>query len=169
LVRENQPLQVPDLVPDNPSQHLDEDGFEFELVAEDVDPASAARAVSRPYLVSHHIVYSATYSLPVLYFNVRTAEGVLVALEHYLLLLPAISRGAFATPIDHSFISQDEHPILGVPFLHVHPCQVASLMANFDLSRPGEGYIKSWLSVVGSPAGLSMKPEWFLPARPTNS
>jgi len=56
-----------------------------------------------------------------------------------------------------SCISQGEHPVLGVPYYFVHPCNTAALMALLCVPRPDEdsaaadtrrNFVLNWLSWV---------------------
>lgn len=81
---------------------------------------------------------------------------------------------------ERTFVTQAEHPILGVPFFTIHPCQTANIMALF---RPGTiffylsvtsyivedpavsstaNYLLSWLSVVGPVIGLELPLRYFV-------
>lgn len=58
-----------------------------------------------------------------------------------------------STLMQQGSISQQEHPILGLPFYYIHPCDTASLMSQVDLSNINY-YIMSWLSFFGPLIGL---------------
>ncbi|CAG8712857.1 7235_t:CDS:1, partial [Scutellospora calospora] len=57
-----------------------------------------------------------------------------------------------------------DHPTLLLPFYYLHPCETATLMTSIvsdskiDNDKlqviPLEGYIRSWLSLVGSVVGV---------------
>ena len=52
-------------------------------------------------------------------------------------------------------VTQADHPVLGIPFFQVHPCETKTLMKElFDTSReevqdPAK-YLLSWMSVMGN-------------------
>lgn len=73
-------------------------------------------------------------------------------------------------------VTEVEHPVLGVPFYQMHPCNTAALMAAVvESSRrttattapaapaavgphgiDGGDYVKSWISLTGHAVGLSL-------------
>jgi len=77
------------------------------------------------------ILYSATYQTPVLYFYVQEMNGDPVGRQRLLKILrQEHQRSAFEFsndfPADISeFLSQEEHPITGLPSFFLHPCQSA--------------------------------------------
>nr|CAD2175646.1 unnamed protein product [Meloidogyne enterolobii] len=44
------------------------------------------------------------------------------------------------------FISQGEHPFLGIAFYNIHPCKTAELMQNFK----GNNYVLCFLSLLNA-------------------
>lgn len=125
-----------------------------------------------------HITYSATYRVPVLYFNGRStgtsltmsifsitldtvlntdflvgtpfADGQLLQIDDIYADIPSEVKKSFSD----SHISQGEHPVLGIPFYFVHPCNTAALMALLRVppdSGPEtdrRGFVVDWLSWV---------------------
>jgi len=65
-------------------------------------------------------------------------------------------------------ISQTDHPVLGVPYYFVHPCNTAAAMGEWQQRRrDGEGmedftaekYLAVWIGVVGGVVGLFLPSE----------
>lgn len=54
-----------------------------------------------------------------------------------------------------TFLTQSEHPVLGLPCYHLHPCHTATMMAPI-MSAGACNYVLSWLSLVGPAVGLKM-------------
>lgn len=87
----------------------------------------------------------------------------------YTCLVPPthLSSLSSATAASHQgSISQQDHPVLGVPYFYVHPCETAVLM---NAVRPGEGgnvgeegYLRAWLSLVGGAVGVRVKLGYFV-------
>ncbi|XP_033738587.1 ubiquitin-like-conjugating enzyme ATG10 [Pecten maximus] len=106
----------------------------------------------------YHVVYSQSYNVPVLYFNVYKADGSLLSLEEVWDRVPDVYRDR----LQHdrwTFLTQQEHPILGRPYFQLHPCHTADLMEQVTgLSSPGQNsnYIVAWLSAVGPVVGLDL-------------
>ncbi|KAG6628818.1 hypothetical protein I3843_14G039600 [Carya illinoinensis] len=108
-----------------------------------------------------HIVYSAPYRVPVLYFRVYYSDGEPLQFEDIKKHLPAHSA---KTLLDSkwTFITQEEHPYLNRPWYKLHPCGTGEWMkllfqGDVSLARNGaaiEVYLISWLSFVGQVVGL---------------
>ncbi|XP_060077455.1 ubiquitin-like-conjugating enzyme ATG10 [Ylistrum balloti] len=117
---------------------------------------TTASLVSLVY--EYNIVYSRSYNVPVLYFNVYKADGSLLSLAEVWDRVPDVYRDR----LEHdrwTFLSQQEHPILGRPYFHLHPCHTADLMEQVTSLSPPEkisNYIVAWLSAVGPVVGLEL-------------
>jgi ubiquitin-like-conjugating enzyme ATG10 len=72
----------------------------------------------------YHIVYSSSYRVPVFYFTAYDATGMLLSLTEVLADLQAVATSEWPK------ISQEEHPVLGVPYFFYHPCRTAQLLAE---------------------------------------
>ncbi|XP_033214588.1 ubiquitin-like-conjugating enzyme ATG10 isoform X2 [Belonocnema kinseyi] len=119
------------------------------------DPFEAPSASERPLVKEHHILWSVSFSVPLLYFNGWKSDfpgtnpvSVEVAqrfMEHETLA--------------YTELSQAIHPILGTPFLHLHPCMSQNILRNLSKSN---NKLVSWLSIM-APAGLNLKirPEYY--------
>ena len=105
-----------------------------------------------------HVVYSETYNVPVMYFNVRRkGTSRCLTLRQIQRLLPK----AFEHDNHHrSFVTQEHHPILGVPFFCLHPCQTRECLEIMlreyeDKDTKHALCLLSWYSaVVSSPLCL---------------
>ncbi|XP_013400486.1 ubiquitin-like-conjugating enzyme ATG10 isoform X2 [Lingula anatina] len=82
----------------------------------------------------YHVVYSDSYSVPVLYFNMYHDSGKLLTLDEIWSLVPQIYQSRLSQE-RWTFLTQQEHPILGRPYFQLHPCHTASLMKHSVLSR----------------------------------
>ncbi|KAK2844040.1 hypothetical protein Q5P01_010699 [Channa striata] len=107
----------------------------------------------------YHILYSSSYSTPVLYFRAFTLEGRSLSLEEmWSSIHPNFKTQLLNNPL--STITQQEHPLLGQPFLMLHPCRTHEFMRPVlqsaqDQCRP-MNYMLTWLSVVGPLVGLEV-------------
>lgn len=104
--------------------------------------------------LEHHIVYSTSYQVPVIYFKAFYSDGTpLSHKEIFQYIIPDSYQDAI--------ISQNDHPILSIPCWYVHPCDTRSLMKTmtFDSSD----YIKVWLSVYGPIVKCNISASMFLP------
>ncbi|XP_072025034.1 ubiquitin-like-conjugating enzyme ATG10 isoform X3 [Amphiura filiformis] len=107
----------------------------------------------------YHIVYSSSYSVPVLYFTACKSDGKLLSLDEVWQAIPEY----YQTRLQHqrwTFITQQEHPYLGRPFFQLHPCHTADLMhavlPQGTDSTKRSNYLVTWLSSVGPVVGLSL-------------
>ncbi|KAJ3374373.1 E2-like conjugating enzyme atg10 [Allomyces arbusculus] len=121
-----------------------------------------------------HVVYHATYACPALYFRGSALDGRVLdetaavqALEHmratsHMAAPVSTAMGPFA-----SAVAAGLHPVLGTPFLYLHPCQTHALLASIAASAPGTPSrftaraLLAWLSAVGSVfGGLVSTAQW---------
>ncbi|KAK2569689.1 Ubiquitin-like-conjugating enzyme ATG10 [Acropora cervicornis] len=105
----------------------------------------------------YHIVYSHSYGVPVLYFTASQQDGKLVNLEEIWKSVPEVYRKRLEYE-KWTFLTQQEHPYLCVPFYQLHPCHTADMMkAAFTATadRP-VNYLVTWLSSVGPVIGLNL-------------
>ncbi|KAF9579199.1 hypothetical protein BGW38_004634, partial [Lunasporangiospora selenospora] len=114
--------------------------------------------------VTYHIVYSPSFQVPVLYFNACRSNGLILPLEQiYESLVPNDWRTGVRNAGLSGGISQQDHPVLNVPFFYLHPCETVPLMEtvqsgqNFDESGSFlESYIMTWISLTGQAVGLAV-------------
>ncbi|CAO3564700.1 unnamed protein product [Mortierella alpina] len=115
--------------------------------------------------VSYHIIFSPSYQVPVLYFNAYRRDGTAISLEEiYGSLVPEEWRSSIRDAGLNGGISQQDHPILNVPYFYMHPCETVPLMETIALSQAEESnsrsfienYIMTWLSFTGQAIGISI-------------
>ncbi|GAN05652.1 ubiquitin-like-conjugating enzyme ATG10 [Mucor ambiguus] len=102
--------------------------------------------------LEHHIVYSVSYQVPVIYFKAAFSSGTpLSHNEIFQYIIPEAYQDAI--------VSQNDHPLLCTPYWYIHPCDTRSLMntMTFDLLD----YIKVWLSVYGPIVKCSIPTSMF--------
>ncbi|KAK2583811.1 hypothetical protein KPH14_009709 [Odynerus spinipes] len=112
------------------------------------DPYEAPTPNERPLVVEHHILWSMSYSVPVLYFNGWKSD------------FPGINRISVeeaqglvnGSTLNYSELSQSIHPILGTPYLQLHPCMSHELL---QYAHKSKNKLISWLSFV-APAALRL-------------
>ncbi|VVA96824.1 unnamed protein product [Arabis nemorensis] len=107
-----------------------------------------------------HIVYSASYGVPVLYFRGYCSSGEPLSLDVVIKDLPSCSVSLLVES-KWTFITQEEHPYLNRPWFKLHPCETEEwirLLSQSSTSAgckmPVELYLVSWFSVVGQVVGL---------------
>ncbi|CAB5107439.1 hypothetical protein RhiirA5_500671 [Rhizophagus irregularis] len=159
------------------------DDEQFEQVEEEIEDPSTLNTTDTAaeyFTVDYHIIYSASYKVPVLYFNAYHKDGTPLTNDGIYSCLVEPSRlEDIKTAGFHGGISQQDHPTLLIPFYYLHPCETATLMKSIvDTSQPAtlnnhnnnnllreisiEGYIRSWLSLVGNVVGLKIGISYFL-------
>ncbi|XP_022848936.1 ubiquitin-like-conjugating enzyme ATG10 isoform X3 [Olea europaea var. sylvestris] len=110
-----------------------------------------------------HIVYSASYRVPVLYFRAYQSDGQTLVLDEIEKDIPPNS-GKLLRESKWTFITQEEHPQLNRPWYTLHPCGTSDwmklLLTNEASVVQGgvttEKYLVSWFSVVGQVFGLKI-------------
>lgn len=137
------------------------------------DTLNKAEKKESIYVFEFNIVYSTSYGVPVLYFNVYSPEGSLLLLHQVIELLSNTNANFNCSQIDKwTFITQGEHPFLGIPFFYLHPCKTGEFMAQVFESTQGKGktseeslhdkYLVSWLSFFGPLVGLFVSTQNFV-------
>ncbi|XP_076600548.1 ubiquitin-like-conjugating enzyme ATG10 [Chaetodon auriga] len=120
----------------------------------------------------YHILYSCSYSTPVLYFRVFTLEGRSLSLEEvWSSVHPNFRLRLQKNPLNT--ITMQEHPLLGQPFFMLHPCRTEEFMKPVlqmaqNQHRP-VNYVLSWLSVVGPLVGLEVPLKYSTQLHPAAS
>uniref|UniRef100_A0A914WND5 Ubiquitin-like-conjugating enzyme ATG10 n=1 Tax=Plectus sambesii TaxID=2011161 RepID=A0A914WND5_9BILA len=103
----------------------------------------------------YHICFNPSYGVPVLYFNIWTQDGKLLPIEQVWQLVCSSHKEAVLLD-PWTAISQQEHPHLGAPWFHIHPCHTAKAMSKLSQSTTQFNYVLSWLSMFGPVVGLSI-------------
>ncbi|XP_054792701.1 ubiquitin-like-conjugating enzyme ATG10 isoform X1 [Prosopis cineraria] len=128
---------------------------------------SATLGAESDYLeINHydfHIVYSASYRVPVLYFRAYHSDGQPLLLSEIEKGLPGHSVKLLSES-KWTFITQEEHPYLNRPWCKLHPCGTSEWMkllfsSDKSLTTNGlkiEHYLVSWFSVIGQVVGLKI-------------
>ncbi|CAL7940037.1 unnamed protein product [Xylocopa violacea] len=128
-----------------------DDDFNFELK---LDPFEATCPNEKPLVTEHHVLWSMSYSVPVLYFNGWKSDfsGINpISVEE---------AQSFVCNVELRYreLSQAMHPILGTPFLYLHPCMSHELL---QITSSSKNKLVSWLSTVGTAAlNLKLQPEY---------
>ncbi len=93
----------------------------------------------------YHVVFSPSYQVPVLYFNVYKPCGSLLGLDELWSAIPKHYQERLQQE-RWSFCTQQEHPLLGRPFFQLHPCHTAALLGQ--VNPPADRYLLTWLTSV---------------------
>merc|ERR1712086_207248 len=119
-------------------------------------------------------MWSIVFLVPVMFFNIYTSGGKLVSVDQLLDVLPQL-RGN-NTDTGWCYLTQAEHPVLGIPFYQLHPCNTATFMSNLWAKDEctAQQWVSCWISLVESTLRLSHQPRLALDtakadATPSNS
>lgn len=123
-------------------------------VTEDHDSASMQAGHVEMVDIEHHIAYSTSYQVPVLYFRACFQDGAPLSLDEiYQQIVPDMYR-------DQVIITQTDHPVLGTPFWHIHPCDTRKLMNEIPFEALD--YVKTWLSFNGPVVQCQISKDMFM-------
>ncbi|KAJ2850598.1 E2-like conjugating enzyme atg10 [Coemansia brasiliensis] len=159
FVRIYQPLFSPDT--SNSDVQIDEienveDFDPVEALADDV-PAATRTVCGQ---VEYHVVYSASWRVPVLYMRVVLSEPSRVVLDAEqvtnLLVADQQVRGAIKAVEFGGALGIQDHPVLNEPFVYLHPCHTATLLRAVGVTIDAKNYMSAWLSLTGSAVGLTL-------------
>uniref|UniRef100_A0A3Q3XRM7 Ubiquitin-like-conjugating enzyme ATG10 n=1 Tax=Mola mola TaxID=94237 RepID=A0A3Q3XRM7_MOLML len=145
---------------------------EIDIDDEDDGVWTISEGSSQVLQYEYHILYSCSYSTPVLYFRAFTLEGRSLSLEEvWSCVHPSFRLRLQKSPL--STITLQEHPLLGQPFFMLHPCRTEEFMkpvlqAAQHKHRP-VNYVLSWLSIVGPLVGLDVPLKYSIQLRPAAS
>jgi ubiquitin-like-conjugating enzyme ATG10 len=103
----------------------------------------------------YHILYSPSYGVPVLYFNVKTTAGKVLSLDEIWATLNVPKE---VLTQKWSFVTQQEHPILLRPFFLLHPCKSFEIVKVSENSRVNP--LVTWLSSIAHIVHLSVPHEY---------
>ncbi|XP_052069815.1 ubiquitin-like-conjugating enzyme ATG10 [Mytilus californianus] len=140
-------------------QHIEQKQYEELTCIDKEDDCQLELSSTECVTYEYHVVYSHSYNVPVLYFNVYHQNGKLLSLDEVWSDIPECYRDRLLEE-RWSFITQQEHPLLGRPFFMLHPCHTKDLMAQVtSIQDDGQrNYLLSWLCAVGPVVGLKMSP-----------
>ncbi|KAJ2630117.1 hypothetical protein H4R22_002892 [Coemansia sp. RSA 1290] len=134
-----------------------EDPDPIEALAADV-PGDTRTACGQ---VEYHVVYSASWRVPVLYMRVLLSDQSQVVLDieqvTKLLVADQQMRGAIEAVEFGGALGIQDHPVLNEPFVYLHPCHTATLLRAVGVPIDASNYMGAWLSLTGSAVGLTLK------------
>ncbi|XP_011304895.1 ubiquitin-like-conjugating enzyme ATG10 [Fopius arisanus] len=118
------------------------------------DPFEAKKVEDCPMCTEHHVLWSMSYGVPVLYFNAWISDFPGVNAVTVESIQNLVQQG-----VGYNELSQAMHPIEGTTFLQFHPCLSGELIQNTSMSK---NKLVSWLSTV-APCALNLKldPKYF--------
>ena len=133
-------------------KHKSESPIEQTVDSLSTHDTSEATAPATEYINGdYQIVYSHIYQVPVLFFNLSRPNGVKLRLEEVW----ELNKDTIGTSDKWSFITEDEQPILRIPYFCLHPCHTGRFMETILQPGRAEGeaaasYLLMWISIVSS-------------------
>ncbi|KAH8407578.1 hypothetical protein KR222_007449 [Zaprionus bogoriensis] len=108
--------------------------------------------------VEYHIVYSVSYQVPVLYFQAHRSDGSLLDLEAvWSAFMPTVSHNDL-----YQMLTQMEHPVLFRPYMALHPCRTAEVLAQFGQESANK--LLTFISLYGPYVQLNLANAYGLEA-----
>jgi hypothetical protein len=120
-----------------------------------------------------HVLHHASYGTPVLLLRLERADGAALPHEACLAALPALAGAAAdaaaadaagAPPLPA--LSQEHHPLDGLPWLQLHPCNTPAVMALLMQREGDEPDGGGGESLVAGERALPYLAAWFSLAAP---
>ncbi|ENN71453.1 hypothetical protein YQE_11871, partial [Dendroctonus ponderosae] len=105
-------------------------------------------------IFEYHIVYSISYSVPVLCFNAWKTDGSMLTMEEYW-----ANNKHFKNLNMFDTLTQMDHPVLCKPFLTLHPCRTSEIIE--PILETSRNAVVTWLSVVGRFIDFEIDPDYF--------
>lgn len=121
---------------------------------DDPSPEGQGTLVTSEY----HVVYSSSYGVPVLYFNVCLSNGKPLSLSQIWQCIPDDAYKTKLRTDPWSVVTQSEHPYTGRPYHIVHPCNTSDFMMKClsRRTRESSNYVATWLSCVAPMVALRL-------------
>lgn len=111
--------------------------------------------LSSPLTVEYHVIYSQSYSVPVLYLRAYSTGGNLLKPEEFLNVINKEESNMCDNLLRDRGLMPMPHPYFQTPFHQLHPCKTAELMHHFK-SDENSNYLVSWLSSIGPLMGIHL-------------
>ena len=139
------------------SADIDEDilGVDKTIDDDDSNTLEVKAITTEQISCTYEVHYSPSYSVPVLYCRFWTCSGQMLSLEQVWSLAPLPARG-------WDRLSMAPHPVTGMPWVQVHPCQTGQ-MADLMISSSNSSkcnYIVTFLSLYGQAVGLTISTKY---------
>lgn len=153
------PSHNPDWIDDAPP--VDEIDMGIDDLRKDDNEVLVAVECERLCTIEYSIVYSRSYSVPVLYLSAWGLDGRMLHTEELTTLCSPYHKDHLMSNV-WTTLTQVEHPIRQTVCYMLHPCKTSHLMAQLPrgMDDRRENYLIQWLSSVGPAVGLDMPIEY---------
>jgi len=129
---------------------------EDEQLEEEAGDTNSVREMIRGeyYTAEYQVLYCETYQVPLLLVRFfKTSGGLLTPDQVFEILGVSLDLGV-------NDVSISPHPLDDSPWIKVHPCKTASIMAEIMSKGPASAnYLVAFLSYYGQPLGLNLDPK----------
>lgn len=119
---------------------------------------------------SFSVLFHSVYRVPTLYFQVHDIDGTPTTREEVVKMLclrftnirgnsDAINtHNSMTEEQTWDFVSQEEHPMTGIPSFFLHPCRTAAKMELLLLQPQDLCPLLSWMSMILPSVGCTISP-----------
>ncbi|XP_075169190.1 autophagy-related 10 [Haematobia irritans] len=109
--------------------------------------------------IDYHIVYSISYQVPIMYFQAFHSDGKMLSLDNVWKLFHFDNSFKYSREDMLNILTQMEHPVLFKPFMCLHPCRTAEILAQTPLSQ---NRILTFISIMGPYLQLNLDNKYGL-------
>lgn len=110
-------------------------------------------------LWEYHIIYSYSYHVPILYFNVCFCNGKLLTFSELEKFVHPVFKQQFSEN-QLRILTQQEHPFCRRPFFTLHPCKTEEFMQYFIGCSIKINPLITWLSTIAPMVNLKISPDY---------
>ena len=107
----------------------------------------------RPVISQYQVHYSLSYRVPVLLVRFSWSSGELV--DH-----DTVRREVLGEKVNYDMVSMAAHPLTGLPWFQVHPCQTEAVTRAMRGTEEEEkekcNFLVTFLSLYGQAVGLNI-------------
>ncbi|XKL68629.1 hypothetical protein PGB90_006398 [Kerria lacca] len=107
----------------------------------------------------YNIIYSFSYSVPILYFNACFDNGKLLSVNDIEILV----HDVFKQQLQENklgIFSQQEHPYTRTPFFILHPCKTENFLKPIVSISSNINPLVTWLSAIAPVVDLNIDPRY---------
>lgn len=112
------------------------------------------------YTCVYNVIFSDSFTCPVLYLNVHKSNGRLLTYEEIYEFFHLHNDKS-----DNLVLTQQDHPYTNKPFYYLHPCKTNDLMIATRMSSSSERAINltlKWLSFTFAALGIPLSLDYAL-------
>jgi len=111
----------------------------------------------------YDVIYSDSYSVPVLYFTAHHVDGQMVPYKHISNIFSSLHCHAMMNQF-WNCVTQAGHPVSHTPTYMLHPCKTSAMMSSVTSNAANiqdSFYLLQWLSTTGSMVNLDIPVDYL--------